>query len=197
MSRPEPVLEFLMRLRRLKRAAERGASRVRFALQGRQRMTPLSEEEVGQYHRDGYLLVPSLVPEELVSGAVAAMWQETGAEAGAPETWGVLGPRPEGLRDARFLATYTDRMLAAAAQLAGEDVASFPRPAHVFTINRAPASGGWRQHEPHLDCTIAESRHRTFPRPSRGDVLFHHYLCAHASSANVSGAPRLAINHKW
>jgi ectoine hydroxylase-related dioxygenase (phytanoyl-CoA dioxygenase family) len=33
--------------------------------------------------------------------------------------------------------------------------------------------------------------------PSRGDVWFHHHLCAHASSDNVSGAPRLAINAKW
>jgi ectoine hydroxylase-related dioxygenase (phytanoyl-CoA dioxygenase family) len=33
--------------------------------------------------------------------------------------------------------------------------------------------------------------------PSGGDVLFHHYLCAHASSDNVSDAPRLAINRKW
>ena len=33
--------------------------------------------------------------------------------------------------------------------------------------------------------------------PSRGDVLYFHYLCAHASSDSVSGAPCLAINHKW
>jgi ectoine hydroxylase-related dioxygenase (phytanoyl-CoA dioxygenase family) len=32
---------------------------------------------------------------------------------------------------------------------------------------------------------------------SRGDVLFHHYLCVHAASDNVSNAPRLAILHKW
>jgi hypothetical protein len=31
----------------------------------------------------------------------------------------------------------------------------------------------------------------------RGDVLFYHYLCAHAGSKNVSAHPRLAMNAKW
>jgi hypothetical protein len=33
--------------------------------------------------------------------------------------------------------------------------------------------------------------------PRRGDVLFYHYLCAHAGSMNVSDRPRLALNMKW
>jgi hypothetical protein len=33
--------------------------------------------------------------------------------------------------------------------------------------------------------------------PKRGDVLFYHYLCAHAGSTNNNPEPRLAINHKW
>ena len=33
--------------------------------------------------------------------------------------------------------------------------------------------------------------------PSRGDVLFFHPLCVHASSDNVTPAPRLALNQKW
>ena len=33
--------------------------------------------------------------------------------------------------------------------------------------------------------------------PSKGDVLFHHYLCVHATSDNASGAPRLALLHQW
>lgn len=33
--------------------------------------------------------------------------------------------------------------------------------------------------------------------PQRGDVLFYHYLCAHAGSKNVSDRPRLAMNMKW
>lgn len=30
-----------------------------------------------------------------------------------------------------------------------------------------------------------------------GDILFYHYLTAHAGSKNVTNSPRLALNHKW
>jgi len=33
--------------------------------------------------------------------------------------------------------------------------------------------------------------------PRRGDVLFYHYLCAHAGSVNTTPQPRLAMNMKW
>ena len=33
--------------------------------------------------------------------------------------------------------------------------------------------------------------------PSQGDVLFYHYLCAHAGSMNTSRRPRFAMNMKW
>jgi ectoine hydroxylase-related dioxygenase (phytanoyl-CoA dioxygenase family) len=33
--------------------------------------------------------------------------------------------------------------------------------------------------------------------PKQGDVLFYHYLCAHAGSMNTSDRPRLALNMKW
>ena len=30
-----------------------------------------------------------------------------------------------------------------------------------------------------------------------GDILFYHYLCAHAGSKNTTSQPRLALNKKW
>jgi hypothetical protein len=30
-----------------------------------------------------------------------------------------------------------------------------------------------------------------------GEILFHHYLCAHSGSVNNGIEPRLALNHKW
>ena len=33
--------------------------------------------------------------------------------------------------------------------------------------------------------------------PRRGEVLFYHYLCAHAGSMNTSDRPRFALNMKW
>jgi hypothetical protein len=256
----EVVLETVARLRRLKWASERVEARVRFALHRGVRQSPLSEAQVQRYHREGYLLVSGLIPDELVSRTERAIWKSLRADSQAPETWANLGPSSHVLRGESFIATYTEAMLAAAAQLAGEDVASFGRPRHALTINVAPVSGDWRPRAPHLDRTAPEWRQRTFPRPyrigamtyltkvphqgggtlvwpgshlkldalaraepgrykllsalsadlhraalgpaievtpSRGDVLFHHYLCAHAGSDNVSGAPRLALNHKW
>ena len=260
VSRREMVLETRARLARLKRAARRAEAKVQFALHRKKRVRPLSEDQVRQYDRDGYLLVSGMIPDHLVSEAEAAMWRSLGADARAPESWAALGPRPHVFRSKILVAIYTDSVKAAAAQLAGEDVASFRQPTHALTINNVPVSRIWRPHAPHLDYSIAEERHRTFPRPywigtiiyltnvqrhgggtivwpgshlkaeglargeperyrylsalnadlgrvaldppieltpSRGDVLFHHYLCVHASSDNVSGAPRLAITHKW
>ena len=254
------MLEARARLHRLKRAARYGKARLGFALQHKKRLRPLGEEQVSQYHRDGCLLVSGLIPRELVSGARTAMWERLGADAHDPKTWHLLGPHPHLLREPRLTSLYTDSMIAAAAQLAGEDMAGFGRPTHAFTINNVPVSQEWRPHAPHLDYARPDLRHRTFPRPyhiatiayltdvarhgggtmvypgahrklealarsdpgkyrllsallidldrlelgppvelipASGDVLFHHYLCAHAGSDNVSGAPRLAIGHKW
>lgn len=33
--------------------------------------------------------------------------------------------------------------------------------------------------------------------PRAGDILFYHYLCAHAGSKNVTDQPRLGMNYKW
>ncbi|MBI3449737.1 MAG: phytanoyl-CoA dioxygenase family protein [Acidobacteria bacterium] len=254
------MLESLAHLRELKWATERLEARVEFALRRKTRFAPLSDGQIRSYRRDGYLLVSGLIPENLVSAAEAAMWQLLGADPRAPETWAALGPGSHVIRDGRMAATYTDAMLAAAAQLAEDDVAGFRSPTHALTINREPATGEWRPHAPHLDRTFADWKQRTFPRPyrigamtfltdvprhgggtivwpgshltlealartepakyrylsafsaelgrielgppveltpSRGDVLFHHYLCVHAASDNTSRAPRLALNHKW
>ena len=260
LARSAIVLDALARLRQTKQAAERIEARMRFAVGRRHRVAPLTTEQVRTYQRDGYLLVSSLVPEETVSAAQAAMWQRLGADPSDSWSWPRLGPPPHALKEERLLATYTDAMLGAAAQLSGADVATFLRPRRAFTVNRAPSSGEWQAHQPHLDRSASEFRYRTFPppyrigaltyltsisvhgggtvvwpgsharvealartdpakyrylsalsdaltqiplgtpielTPSAGDVLFHHYLCVHASSENVGHTPRLAINHKW
>jgi hypothetical protein len=33
--------------------------------------------------------------------------------------------------------------------------------------------------------------------PRAGDILFYHYLLAHAGSKNTTDTPRIALNHKW
>ena len=260
ITRSVAALECLAQLRRLKGATLRRAASVRFIIQRRKRLAPLSSEQIRQYRRDGYLLVSGLIPDELVRGAYAGMWESLGADPGAPGTWAILGPQPHLLRDERFIRTYTDAMLAAAAQLLSGDVSTMTRPTHGLTINRVPVSTPWRVYQAHVDRSLPEMRQRTFPRrprigaltfltdvrrhgggtivwpgshnvleacarkdsgkyklvaslnadldqiplgaaveltPSRGDVLFHHNLCVHASSDNVSDRPRLAIMHTW
>jgi hypothetical protein len=254
------LLNGLARLRQVKQAAERVEARVRFALGRRSRVAPLTEEQVQSYQRDGYLLVSSLIPEATVRAAQTAMWERLRADPSNFYTWPRLGPPPHAIKDDRLLATYTDAMLGAAAQLSGADVGGFLLPRRAFTVNRVPASGEWHVHQPHLDRSAPLYRYRTFPPPYRigaltylttvpvhgggtvvwpgshtrvealarsepakfrylsalsdalslvplgppveltpvaGDVLFHHYLCVHASSENVSHTPRLTINHKW
>jgi hypothetical protein len=163
--RSASILETLARLRRLKIEAGRLGARVQFALRGGKRQTPLSEAQLQQYQRDGYLLVSGLIPDDVAREAEAAMLQSLGADQRFPETWSKLGPRPHQLKDGRLIATYTEAMMAAAAQLAGEDVAAFRRPTHAFTANRPPVSAEWKPTGPHLDRTVVEWRCRTFPRP--------------------------------
>jgi len=256
----EAVHSTFARLRRLKRAAERGSARMRFVLEGRESRAPLDPSRSRQYLREGCLLVPGLIPQDVIAEAVTGMWQGLGASPDDRDTWATLGPHPHLLKDARLLATYTDAVLEAAAQLVGEHVAGFSRPTHAFTINRVPREGDWRPNGAHLDYSLAELRHRALPlpfrigamtyltdvprhgggtliwpgshvavealarsdraryrymsalstdlhrlalgdglelTPSRGDVLFLHPFCVHASSDNISPHPRLAINHKW
>jgi hypothetical protein len=252
--------ETLEQLRQIRQRADRAEARVRFVLRRGRRLAPLTEEQLGRYRRDGYLLVSGLIPVARVRAAQTAIWEELKADPSNSWSWPRLGPPPQVLRDQRLLATYTDEMLGAAAQLAGADPAGFLRPRHVLTVNRAPVSGEWHAHDPHLDRSLPEYRCRTFPppyrigaltyltsvpahgggtivwpgshaklealaradtvkfrylsalgdalgqvalgppeelTPSAGDVLFHHYLCAHASSENVSRTPRLAFFHRW
>lgn len=254
------VLEALAGLRRLKWRLEHAEARVEFALRHTRRETPLSEEQIERFRREGCLFVPALVPESIARRAGAAMWETLGADERRPETWSRIGPYPHELRDERLVATYTDAMLAAGPQLAGVNVAAFLRPRHTLAFNNLPVDKAWEPHEPHIDRIIPDMRYRVSPRPywigaltylsevpphgggtivwpgshlklqalvsaepvkyrylaalndaldqvdlgpglevtaSPGDVLFHHHLCVHAASDNLSGTPRLAIDHKW
>ena len=253
-------LEVASKLRRVKRSAERTRARALFILQGKQRRSVLSDEQMRQFERDGYLLVSGLIPDETSVRAEAAMWRCLGISRDSREGWASLGTRSRMLTDPQFLACYTDEYLAAAAQLAGDDVASFLTPRVAYTINVVPVTGEWRCGPPHVDHANKAARHRTFPRafrvatiaylsdvethgggtaiwpgshhrmralarsdkrkyrfmwalnrdvhtleleppveltPRRGDVLFYHHLCVHASTTNLSERLRLALRTGW
>ncbi len=96
---------------------------------------------MGQYDREGYLLVSGLIPEETVARAERAMWRCMGASHRSRESWTTLGPRPRLMKDPCLAACYTDEHLCVAAQLARDDVASFLRPAATHTLNVVPETG--------------------------------------------------------
>ena len=173
LSESNVCLELLAALRRLKRSARSAEANVRFALGGGKRLTPLSGEQIGRYRRDGFLLVPRLLPGDLVRGAEQAMWRCLRADPSRKETWSVLGPHPHILRDAALSTVYTQALMGAAAQLSDTDVAGLRRPTHVYTINNLPVTRSWRPHRPHIDGALPSLRQRTFPPPVRvGSIIY-------------------------
>jgi Phytanoyl-CoA dioxygenase (PhyH) len=222
--------------------------------------SPLTAEQREQYARDGFLLVSGLIPNAISAAAEAAMWDVVGVSPDDPASWGSVDPSHRAYENAALVACYTPVYVAAAADLAGDDPATFRFPTRGYVINLFPRREEWAWPRPHIDHAIKEHGHKTFPRafriaamtylsdiephgggtvvwpgshrkiealarskpeqyelmwslgrdlqqagfgeplemtPRRGDVLFYHYLCAHAGSINVRDRPRFAMNMKW
>ena len=50
--------------------------------------SPISEAQIEQYDRDGYLLVSGLIPEDIAAKAEAAMWRCAGIDPNnPPSSW--------------------------------------------------------------------------------------------------------------
>jgi hypothetical protein len=220
----------------------------------------LTEEQVRTYNEAGYLLISGLIPPETAAAAETAMWRLIGASPDDPASWADLPRGHQTFESPELVACYTPEYLAAAARLAGDDPAIFQPPRRAYAINVFPQPGPWVWPSPHIDHSIKEHGHKTFPRafriaamtflsdvaphgagtvvwpashrriealarsdperyemmwvvgqamreldlgepveltPRRGDLLFYHYLCAHAGSMNTSHRPRFALNIKW
>ncbi|HET6383295.1 MAG TPA: phytanoyl-CoA dioxygenase family protein [Armatimonadota bacterium] len=223
-------------------------------------MQPLNDDQVKEYQEQGFILVSGLIPDEIAAVAEAQMWNAVGVNPDDPASWPQRSRELQKYEEEAVVAVYTPELLQAAAQLTGEDPASFRRPSRPFPINVFPRDGEWRWPGPHIDHAIKEHGHKTFPRafrlasmtflndaaphgggtvvwpgshqriealaktapdryelmwtlnqelgqmelgapleiiPRRGDVLFYHYLCAHAGSMNTTARPRFALNMKW
>jgi hypothetical protein len=223
-------------------------------------MTTLTEEQKRHYAEQGFVLVSGLIPTNVADEAAAALWRVLEADPSDPASWERISKGHQSFDDPALLACYTPALLAAVAELAGDDPATFRAPGRAYAINVFPTPGAWDWPGPHIDHAIKEHGHRVFPRafrlagmafltdvpphgagtvvwpgshkklealarsdpdryefmwalnqdlnkvdlgepvettPKRGDVLFYHYLCAHAGSKNASSQPRLALNMKW
>jgi len=161
------VAESLYRGGRLRRSIVRLGAHLEFALQRRERRSVLGADQVRRFLEEGYLLVPGLVPDDISRRAAAAMWHQAGASEDAPGTWNRLARSLMPTRDPDLLACYTPAYLAAAAQVAGDDVATIHRPRETYWLNVLPREPPWRHGMPHIDHANEGGRHRTFTRAFR------------------------------
>ena len=232
----------------------------------------LSQEQLTQYDRDGYVLVSGLIPEETIANAEAAMWSVLGVDRDDPALWSPLPDETDGVKtivsqgvvehfgvqDPALLACCTPAFYEVQSQLARENAGAFhcqkPQPEGIWARSVFPVSKDWDYsnghvdggHRPfnvfpgsfrvssltYLDSGVAQGggtavwpgSHRKLSkaavqnsdryqmlsdfkkpqqrfglgepielRPSRGDVLFFHYLLVHSGSLNTSNKPRFAF----
>ena len=129
-------------------------------------MSTLTSEQKAAFARDGYLLVPDLIPDNLAARAEAAMWESLGASPRDPESWkgkpvAAAYPRPE------IAAVFTPEMAALVDALSDEANPSWTPPSVPFAINIFPQPGEWSHHGPHIDHALERDKFRVFPRPMR------------------------------
>jgi hypothetical protein len=127
----------------------------------------LSQQQLDQYARDGYLLVSGLIPAEVAARAEAAMWRSVGVSPDDPSSWTSVPQNHQRYEAPELVACYTPEFLAAAAELAGDDPATFRPPTRGYAINIFPTSDEWHWPRPHIDHAIKDAGHKVFPRAFR------------------------------
>ena len=139
----------------------------------------LSQEQIEQYHKDGYLLVSGLIPEDVVVRAESAMWRLMDMDADDPTTWNRVPSDADeyvegrgvvifnGVTDPDLMACASESYLTVVAQLLGEPVGSLHPPEAVHTQNLLRRDVAWSLPRPHVDGIPKEHMHRTFPGPYR------------------------------
>ncbi len=159
----------------------------------------LFSNQVDQYNQEGYLLVSGLIPNSISVKAEQEMWHCSGVDADKPETWS-NGTIVENYFNDDIVACYTDEFITVAAQLAGDDPATYSKPEEAHSLNVFPSTGDWSWPSPHIDHSIKKDGYKTFPRAFRiaamtylsdveehggGTIVWprsHHYIWALAKS---------------
>ena len=148
----------------------------------------LSQEQIAAYLDRGYLQVSGLIPPETVRRAEAAMWRCMGLSPDAPESWPGDYPGHAGYADADLTAVYTDDLLTAAWQLSEGDLdrGLFRAPSSGYSINTFPSDEAWAPHGPHIDHSIKEHGHESFPAAFRlASMTFLHDVEPHGGATVV------------
>ena len=113
----------------------------------------LSQEQMAQYDRDGYVLVSGLIPEETIANAEAAMWSVLGMDRDDPASWSPLPDDSDGVttvasqgviehfgvQDPALMACCTPAFHDVQSQLAGKNADAFhcPKPQPEATWARS------------------------------------------------------------
>ena len=90
--------------------------------------SPISEAQIEQYNRDGYLLVSGLISEDIAAKAEAAMWRCAGIDSNnPPSSWEHIQGGICLYNSVDLVNCFTPECLAAAAQLTEEDPSKFSK----------------------------------------------------------------------
>ena len=148
----------------------------------------LSRAQIRFYLEKGYLLASGLIPEAVSRRACAAMWRNLGLDPDSRSTWEGVRRDPRIFDDTDLLPCYTPEMMAAVTQL-GEgppEPAAYAPPKRTYCINVFPSRGKWAPRHRHLDHTIKEHGHRTFPTPGRlASLIFLNDVAQHGGGTLV------------
>src|SRR5262245_49304235 len=138
---------------------------------------PLSAEQVEFFRREGYIVAPSLIDQDLVTNAEAAMWEWLGAAQDQPDTWpeheSDFKERLKYLNDDVFFDVYTPTFMNALEQLTGRT----PKPPGGEDVLQAivafPTHEPWRWHGVHVDNAVEAWGLKTFPTSQSGNTLVY------------------------
>ena len=139
----------------------------------------LSRQQLAQFEEEGYLLLPSLIPQEIVTKAEGAMWQLMGMDADDPNSWGHFKRQPlagfymeqlsNGNRIELFGVTHLDVLACCTSDyltVLNQLASRYPeiphckdhRPDGVWALNQFPVSTEWKSPAPHLDGDFRDFR---------------------------------------
>jgi ectoine hydroxylase-related dioxygenase (phytanoyl-CoA dioxygenase family) len=146
----------------------------------------MTEQQQETYQEQGYLLVSGLIPDNVAAAAEEAMWRLLGISPADPGAWAAVAKGHHVFDSPELMACFTPAYLAAAAELAGDDPATFRPPSRAYCINIFPRDGAWEWPRPHIDHAIKEHAYKVFPRPFRvASMAFLHDVPSHGGGTVV------------
>ncbi len=126
----------------------------------------LSQQQIDQYHRDGFILVSDLISSEIVQNAK----EKVLLYESAPHSFKEPGtePRMQDIENDRdVLACFTKATFDATVELCGDSYSSIVAPTKITTVNVYPGQNLDNLPYPHVDHAFKGDRHKIYPPPYR------------------------------